>query len=166
MGLCCNQIVIAGTSDPSREMNETLSRTHGLRYLFVYGTLRKACRHEMHRVLERSARCIGNATVRGTLYDLGLYPGLVTSGDDADVVKGEVYALDPDRAQATLTDLDRYEGCATTDQEPHEYRRETVRARLVDGTEIAVVTYVLNRPHAGLLRIPDGDYVAWRQRGG
>jgi len=120
----------------------------------------------MHRVLERGARCIGNATVRGALYDLASYPGLGISGDDVDVVKGEVYELDPDRARATLADIDRYEGCATADPEPHEYRRETVRARLVDGTEIAAATYVLNRSHADLQRIPDNDYVAWRQRGG
>jgi gamma-glutamylcyclotransferase (GGCT)/AIG2-like uncharacterized protein YtfP len=143
-----------------------LSSAHTILYLFVYGTLRKACGHEMHRVLERGARCIGDATVRGALYDLGSYPGLVISGDDVDVVKGEVYALDPESAQATLADLDRYEGCATADPEPHEYRRETVGVRLVDGTEFDAVTYVLSRSHAGLTRISGGDYVAWRQRGG
>lgn len=148
----------------SPEKNGLLSSAHTIRYLFVYGTLRKAFGHEMHHRLERAARCIGNAAVRGALYDLGSYPGLVISGDDVGVVEGEVYALDPDRAQATLADLDRYEGCATTDPEPHEYRRESVRARLVDGTELPVVTYVLNQSHAGLKRIPDGDYVAWRQR--
>lgn len=156
----------AGTSGPSPEKNELLSNARSVRYLFVYGTLRKACAHEMHRRLERAARCIGNATVRGALYDLGSYPGLVISGDDVDVVKGEVYELVPDRAQATLSDLDRYEGCAAADPEPHEYRRETVRVRLVEGTELAAVTYVLNRSHARLTRIPGGDYLAWRRSGG
>jgi gamma-glutamylcyclotransferase (GGCT)/AIG2-like uncharacterized protein YtfP len=158
--------VIAGTSNPSREKNETLSSTQAVPYLFAYGTLRKACGHEMHRVLEHAARCIGKATVRGALYDLGSYPGLVIAGDDVELVRGEVYALDPDRAQATLADLDRYEGCAAADPEPHEYRRETARVTLDDGTELAAVTYVLNRSHAGLTRIPGGDYVAWRQSGG
>jgi len=157
---------IVRSNSCSPEKNELLSSPHTIRYLFVYGTLRKAFGHEMHHRLERAARCIGNATVRGALYDLGSYPGLVISGDDADLARGEVYALDPDRAQATLADLDRYEGCATTDPEPHEYRRETVRARLVDETELAAVTYVLNRSHAGLTRIPGGDYVAWRQSRG
>jgi gamma-glutamylcyclotransferase (GGCT)/AIG2-like uncharacterized protein YtfP len=132
--------------------------------VFVYGTLRKAVGHAMHRILARDARFVGPATVRGALYDLGAYPGLVTGGDAARLVHGEVYALDPDSADATLADLDAYEGCAATDPEPHEYRRVVVQVTLADGALLAASTYVLNRPHAGLQPIPDGDYLAWRRR--
>lgn len=131
------------------------------RNLFVYGTLRKACGHAMHHVLERAARYAGTATVRGALYDLGSYPGLTAGEGHLDLVRGEVYALDPDRMQTTLAVLDAYEGCTAADPEPHEYRREVVRATLTDGSEISAWTYVLNRPRADLTRIPDGDYVAW-----
>ena len=143
-----------------------MSKSDHATCLFVYGTLRKAVGHTMHRILARDARFIGDATLRGTLYDLGTYPGLVTAGDAIDLVRGEVYALDPDRAEAMLAMLDRYEGCAATDRLPHEYRREVVQVTLGDGSARAASTYVLNRPPAGLQRIPDGDYPAWRRRAG
>lgn len=133
--------------------------------VFVYGTLRKACGHEMHRMLEHAARFVGDATVCGTLYDLGAYPGLVVAGEHADLVTGEVYALDPAREDATLAVLDEYEGCAPRDVTPREYRRERVQVTLVDGPTIAAWTYVLDRDPTGLMQIEGGDYVAWRRGG-
>jgi len=137
-----------------------------MREVFVYGTLRSALGHEMHRVLTHGARFIGDATVRGALYDLGAYPGLVTEGDDLERVSGELYALEPDDAEVTLALLDAYEGCANSDPEPHEYRRAIVQVRFNDGSQRDAWTYVLSRSHAGLERIPGGDYVAWRRRRG
>lgn len=133
--------------------------------IFVYGTLRKACGHELHGVLQRAARYVGSASVRGVLYDLGSYPGLVISGADLDRVTGELYLLHPDLADATLARLDAYEGCAASDPEPHEYRRDMVRVAWDDGLDLAAWTYVLNRPHVGLQRISSGDYLAWRSGG-
>jgi len=133
--------------------------------VFVYGTLRRACGQEMHRMLEHAARFVGDATVRGTLYDLGAYPGLLVAGEHAGLVTGEVYALDPAREDATLAVLDEYEGCAPRDAPPHEYRRERVQVTLVDGSTIGAWTYVLDRDPSGLARIEGGDYVAWRQSG-
>ena len=132
--------------------------------LFVYGTLREAVGHAMYRVLARAAHRLGFATVPGALVDLGSYPGLVVTGSDIGRVKGEVYALDPAAAEATLALLDSYEGCAPSDPTPHEYRRLQLRVTFEDGSEGDAWTYVLNRPHSGLPRIPDGDYVAWRHR--
>ena len=136
------------------------------RHLFVYGTLRKTLGHEMHGVLARAARLVGEATVRGALYDLGAYPGLVVSGAGEARVTGELYALDPGDVRNALEVLDAYEGCGSGDPEPHEYRREVLSVRIPDGSEIAAWSYVLNRSHAGLTPVPGGDYVAWiRGRG-
>ncbi|HSH06357.1 MAG TPA: gamma-glutamylcyclotransferase family protein [Burkholderiales bacterium] len=145
-------------------MHDNLTVRHATQRLFVYGTLRKGAGHEMHRVLARAARRVGFATVRGALVDLGSYPGLVITDDDAGRVKGEVYALEPDGAEAALALLDAYEGCAPSDPPPHEYRREPVRVTFDDGAECEAWTYVLNSPCAGLPRIADGDYVAWLRR--
>ena len=135
-------------------------------YLFVYGTLQKNLAHEMHGVLEYAARLVGEATVEGTLYDLGAYPGLVVAGKGDGRVRGELYALDSGRAQAALDALDAYEGCGAADPEPHEYRREVLSVRIVDGSIFSAWTYLLNRSHAGLTPIPEGDYIAWiRGRG-
>lgn len=131
------------------------------RHLFVYGTLRKNLAHEMHGVLARAACLVGEATVRGALYDLGAYPGLVVAGAGKERVTGELYALDPRGAQAALEALDAYEGCSAADPEPHEYRREVLTVRIPDGSEIAAWSYLLNRSHAGLTPVPGGDYVAW-----
>ena len=50
--------------------------------LFVYGTLRKAASHPLHRTLAREARYAGTATFQGRLDDLGRYPGVVVSSPD------------------------------------------------------------------------------------
>ncbi len=58
------------------------------RHIFVYGTLRKALRHEMVGVLVREAHFVGEASVRGVLFDLGTYPGLVVNKQATGLVKG------------------------------------------------------------------------------
>lgn len=134
--------------------------------LFVYGSLRRDLAHAMHVVLARAARLVGEASVRGVLYDLGAYPGLVVTDEGDARVTGELYAFDPGSAQTALEVLDAYEGCSAADPEPHEYRREILSVRLVDGSEFTAWTYLLNRSHAGLTPVPGGDYVAWiRKRG-
>jgi gamma-glutamylcyclotransferase (GGCT)/AIG2-like uncharacterized protein YtfP len=130
-------------------------------HLFVYGTLRRDLGHPMHAILKHAAHFVDEATVRGTLYDLGAYPALVVGEDHDQRVTGELYALELHGAPAALEALDAYEGCAASDPEPHEYRREILRASLADGSVLAAWTYVLNRPHGGLTLVAGGDYVAW-----
>lgn len=57
--------------------------------LFVYGTLKRQGPGEPHRLL-RGARFVSPATVGGTLYDLGRYPGLVRKARDGQRVFGEL----------------------------------------------------------------------------
>ena len=135
------------------------------RHLFVYGTLRKALRHEMYAVLTRGAQFVGSASVRGALFDLGAYPGFVVDDVAADLVTGELYALHAPSVEDTLAILDAYEGCAPPDAQPHEYQRALIDVALADGSTQPAWTYVLNRPVAGMIRIPNGDYVAWRREG-
>jgi gamma-glutamylcyclotransferase (GGCT)/AIG2-like uncharacterized protein YtfP len=143
-----------------RLANEPLSEQQ----IFVYGSLRKGLRHEMHRVLDRAARFVANATVRGALFDLGAYPGLVVAESATGVVTGELYVLDAGNAEQTLALLDDYEGCASSDLEPHEFRRALMQVTLADGSTRSAWAYLLNRPYAGLTRIPSGDYLAWQGR--
>ena len=88
-------------------------------HLFVYGTL--ALGFEAWPVLESWVVGIPQAdAVVGSLYDTGRGYPAATFGRDADgLVHGTVVALDPARAAAALTELDRYEG--------HEYERISVR---------------------------------------
>jgi gamma-glutamylcyclotransferase (GGCT)/AIG2-like uncharacterized protein YtfP len=75
-------------------------------------------------------------------------------------VKGELYEVDPDQWPSVIEQLDAYEACRDTDPEPHEYRRELVRAELPSGKGVQAWAYVLNRPALGLREISSGDYLA------
>lgn len=62
-------------------------------YLFVYGTLRPQSGHDMSVWLAQNGHYIGEAKLRGCLYQVSYYPAL-TAGDDW--IKGDVYAVSPD----------------------------------------------------------------------
>lgn len=129
--------------------------------IFVYGTLRSDPAHEMFHLLAKHARFVGNATVPGRLFDLGDYPGMISS-DDAGRVSGEVYEFAPPHWRSVIKRLDEYEGCSPADPQPHEYRREIVSARLTTGEELAAWAYILNRWPVGSPEIKSGDYLASR----
>ena len=68
------------------------------RHVFVYGTLRRGGDNDITR-LHPAPVWVGTATIKGVLYDLGRYPGVVV-GDEESVdgvgdVVGEVYAITP-----------------------------------------------------------------------
>ncbi|MGZ8711166.1 MAG: gamma-glutamylcyclotransferase family protein [Thermoanaerobaculia bacterium] len=131
--------------------------------IFVYGTLRSDPAHEMFHLLAKHARFVGDATVPGHLFDLGDYPGMISS-DDGSRVFGEVYELASLDWQRIIGRLDEYEGCSPSDPEPREYRREVVKARLASGDTLPAWAYVLNRWPAGFREIESGDYLAARAR--
>ncbi len=129
--------------------------------LFVYGTLRRDPSHEMFHLLAKHARYLGDATVSGRLFDLGEYPGMISSNGTSQVV-GEIYEIDKTKWDDVITRLDTYEGCSSDDPEPHEYRRELVNARLTTGGEIPAWAYVLNSWPDTDQEIKSGDYLSWR----
>lgn len=75
----------------------------GLHFVFVYGSLRRGNAGAMP-VRFPEATYVSEGRVRGSLYDLGEYPGLVLDGE-ASFVTGEVYEVDDD----TLNRLDKFE---------------------------------------------------------
>src|SRR6202049_954042 len=93
-------------------------------HLFVYGTLMRGFDHPMAQLLSRSADFLGEARCQGRLYLIKHYPGLVLSGDPADVVFGELYRL---RAPAELLrEFDMYEACGEGFSQPTEYIKEVL----------------------------------------
>lgn len=78
-------------------------------HLFVYGSLRRAVDHPMHRILKEGAEHIDSGTVAGKLYHIHPeYPGLTISENSNHQVLGEIYhLLNPSEV---LTKLDLYEG--------------------------------------------------------
>jgi len=60
------------------------------RHVFVYGTLRRGELRDINH-LRPAPAFVGMASVRGVLYNLGSYPGLLLGGEGW--VTGEVYAI-------------------------------------------------------------------------
>ena len=124
-------------------------------HLFVYGTLMRRFRHPMHDALARAAEFVGEASVQGRLYDLGLYPGLVLSDSRADTVFGELYRLHDD---TVLRVLDDYEGCGRDDPQPHEYVRGTVSVLAADGGATSAWAYIYARAVEERTHLASGRY--------
>jgi gamma-glutamylcyclotransferase (GGCT)/AIG2-like uncharacterized protein YtfP len=127
-------------------------------FLFVYGTLRKGAAHRMHETLSRYSESGCNAFLQAKLYDLGEYPAAVISEHSADVVVGELHALDPERSAEALAILDEYEG--VNQQAPGMFRRERQVVTLEDGTRMEAWVYVYVQDPPNRNHIRSGDYLA------
>lgn len=98
----------------------------------------------------------GRATVRGHLYRVADYPGLVADADAPPVI-GDLFL--PHDAEALLAEMDGYEECSDAFPRPHEYRRERMIVEGVGGPVEAWV-YVYAWPVEGLERIEGGDFLS------
>jgi gamma-glutamylcyclotransferase (GGCT)/AIG2-like uncharacterized protein YtfP len=124
-------------------------------HLFVYGTLRRSAAHPMHGLLRESASLLGDARVRGVLYRVGAYPGLVLDAA-AGWVQGELYRLND---AGVLERLDAYEGAGPLDPEPREYRRIRALVQCLDGEEHEAWVYEYGLETVGLTIIASGDFL-------
>ena len=129
--------------------------TVGGEWLFVYGTLMRDVGHPMHDLLAAESRFSERGWVRGALYDLGEYPGLVRS--DRGRVWGEIYRLLHPRP--LLARLDRYEACDPQPPHPHEYRRRLCVAVGESGRRYRVWCYLYNLDVSDDMAIRSGDYL-------
>jgi gamma-glutamylcyclotransferase (GGCT)/AIG2-like uncharacterized protein YtfP len=118
-----------------------------LNLLFVYGTLRSEFENEYARLLRQSAEQLGAATVRGSIYRLGDYPGFRSLPQGT--VSGELYRLsDP---EGTLALLDAYEG--------QEFQR-VIAAASCNGEEVEAWIYGFCFDPPSDARIESGDFSA------
>ena len=117
--------------------------------LFVYGTLRKQMSHPLCHLLAREARFLGLGTFQGKLYDLGRYPGAVSSKDRTHLVTGEIYRLSD--AARVLRLLDEYEG--------PKFKRARVEITIGTHESIPCWIYLYTRSVAGRRIITGGDYI-------
>ena len=111
--------------------------------LFVYGTLRKG--FPLHRYLSGQARFIGAGTIRGILYDLGEYPGVVHSENGE--VQGELYELET--GAKLLSKLDRVEGFRPEDPKNSLFIRSLTEVTLPDKKTTKAWAYFLSSKPAG-----------------
>ena len=120
-----------------------LSRGAAPRYLFVYGTLRRGLANRHARYLSEHAQWIGEARVRGRLYDLGRYPGLCLCSDGDEWAPGELYRMPV--SSDLLTTLDQYEGA--------DFERVTALARRAGERSVRTWVYEYQRPVSEARRI-------------
>lgn len=124
--------------------------------LFVYGSLRRSAGHPMGELLSASAVLEGDAVVRGRLYVVDWYPGLVLD-EAGDLVHGELWRLVD---ASVLARLDEYEGCGKSDPQPHEFRRVCATVERLHGGDATAWVYELLRELPESRRIPSGDWAA------
>ncbi len=126
-----------------------------MHYVFVYGTLRSACETGAHKQYLRGADFISPAKIRGQLFMVDYYPGLVLSETEHWAI-GEIYLLED---EAQLHDLDVYEGCAKKSPQPHEYERRMTQVMLTSGEQMAAWVYVYKQATNDLTAINSGDFL-------
>ena len=123
-------------------------------YLFVYGTLLQPG-NEYARYLTSHCTLIGPAKFKGTLYDIGQYPGAIANAFIDTYVHGSIFLMDD--AASVLRVLDDYEGIGPNDPHPHEYNRQLFDVE-TDTGQLNCWVYLYNLPLDGYTQISSGDY--------
>ena len=122
------------------------------RLVVFYGSLRKA-----HGALDRlglrgRVEDLGPCRLRGRLYDLGRFPGLMPGDGE---VTGELVRIKDD---AALARFDAFEGFDAKAPRLSDYLRR--RVALVEPPGVRAWVYVYNKPLTGRREVPGGDWTA------
>ena len=92
--------------------------------LFVYGSLRKGFRSPAYEYVSRYFSLIGDAKVKGELFDLGNYPAAKPTDKNKFII-GELYRIrNENEFSWALGQLDDYEGISGGFNEEQLYQRE------------------------------------------
>jgi gamma-glutamylcyclotransferase (GGCT)/AIG2-like uncharacterized protein YtfP len=118
-------------------------------YLFVYGTLRPNSGHEMGIWFAQHAHYIGQATLRGQLYQVSYYPALVQGSDH---VIGDIYACPSELWQR----LDEFEEAVGDNA---EYERHLTPVLLATGQWLSAWVYWYQRPTTSFQPVIGGDWL-------
>ena len=110
--------------------------------VFVYGTLRRGGSNHFRM---HGAEFVAAGTVRGRLYRIDWYPGLVADENAGEII-GEIYRL----SAGKLRELDEYEG--------PEYRREMMEVQ-ADRTTFQAWVWLWNESVDENRRIVGGDWL-------
>ena len=126
--------------------------------LFVYGTLLGSLSNSMADYLKRESQFLGEAYLRGRLYDLGQYPGLVPDENSPYLVYGHVFELySPETA---LKILDHYEDIPDGKETTNEYIRSLLNVSL-ENKPFDCWVYIYNHSTQGLKEIKSGNYLEY-----
>lgn len=131
--------------------------------LFVYGSLRSGFRNPVYEYLTKYFHLLGEAVVKGKLYDLGEYPAAVATGEEK-FISGELYCINnPLEFSWAIGQLDDYEGLNTEESETPLYKREEVIA-YQHGEPHTAWIYWYNKELVGKPEIESGNLVQYLQQ--
>lgn len=130
--------------------------------LFVYGSLRSGFRNPAYDYITGNFKLIGEALVRGRLFDAGHSP--VAVPDDGDFyISGELYELlDPEKSNWVFGQLDDYEGVDAEPGETADYKRIETEVYQY-GEPCKAWIYWYNRNIHGLPPLEQGEVMRYLQ---
>lgn len=129
-------------------------------YLFVYGSLRRGFHSPAYEYISRFFTLVGDAKVKGKLYDMGTFPAGVPTADNS-FLKGELYRINnPSEFSWAIGQLDDYEGVTVDSDEMQLYRRELTSVH-IDGSVSQAWIYWFNGNVEGYPAIESGDLLEY-----
>lgn len=131
--------------------------------LFVYGSLRSGFRNPAYQYLTKYFTLLGEAVVKGKMYDLGDYPAAAATDEDK-FISGELYVINnPAEFSWAIGQLDDYEGLNTEEGETPLYKREPAIA-YQHGEPHKAWIYWFNGNLTGKPEIESGDLLQYLQQ--
>jgi gamma-glutamylcyclotransferase (GGCT)/AIG2-like uncharacterized protein YtfP len=98
--------------------------------LFVYGSLRSGFRSPAYEYISRYFDLVGEAKVKGELFDLGTYPAAKPTDKNKFII-GELYRIrNENEFSWAIGQLDDYEGVDVDFDEMQLYRREITEVHI------------------------------------
>jgi gamma-glutamylcyclotransferase (GGCT)/AIG2-like uncharacterized protein YtfP len=134
----------------------------GVFQLFVYGSLRSGFHSPAYEYISRFFKFLGEARVKGKLFDMGNYPAGVPS-DDNTFITGELYTANRESEfYWGIGQLDDYEGVTVEFDEVQLYRREITEVQINNEVTHAWI-YWYNGDVSGHPLIASGDMMKYIQ---
>ena len=137
--------------------------TEEINQLFVYGSLRSGFRNPAYQYLTKYFHLLGEAVVKGKLYDMGEFPAALKTREDR-FISGELYELNNTAEFSwAMGQLDDYEGLNVEPGETPMYIRETVEVYL-DGNPSTAWIYWFSGDITGRPESASGDVMDYLQK--
>jgi gamma-glutamylcyclotransferase (GGCT)/AIG2-like uncharacterized protein YtfP len=106
---------------------------------------------------------LGDAVVKGKLYDMGEYPAAIATNEEK-FISGELYAVnDPAEFAWAIAQLDDYEGINVEEGERPLYKREAINA-YINGVGSVAWIYWFNGNVNDRAEITSGDLMQYLQQ--
>lgn len=131
--------------------------------LFVYGSLRSGFRSPAYEYISRYFELVGEAKVKGRLFDLGDYPAATPVSEEKFII-GELYRIRNTKEFSwAIGQLDDYEGVNVAYDETPLYRRDITDVHIEDKTTKAWI-YWYHGNVEGKPVIESGDVLDYMQK--